>query len=102
MSVPRSSLLVTGIVLAAIVAAPAGAQQGTTQAAAPPVRSEADAMRAVARLVAEPASLTMRTGETRPFTVVAVDAQGNVVASPFRSESSSCQPRAVWASVIPV
>lgn len=85
MSVPRSSLLVTGIVLAAIVAAPAGAQQGTTQAAAPPVRSEADAMRAVARLVAEPASLTMRTGETRPFTVVAVDAQGNVVAdAPLR------------------
>ncbi len=82
MSVMRSSLLVTGVVLAAGVAAPSHAQQGGTPPAAPAapaVRSEADAMRAVARLVAEPASLTLRTGETRPFTVVALDAQGNVV-----------------------
>jgi hypothetical protein len=81
-SVTRPALRVTtaAAILAASVA-PLHAQQP----AAPAARTEAEAARAVAKLVAEPASLTMRTGDSTAFVVRALDAQGNVVAdAPLR------------------
>ena len=65
MSVARSFRLVTALVLATVAVTQVSAQQ--------PV---------IARLVAEPARLTMRAGETQAFKVTAYDANGNVIANP--------------------
>jgi hypothetical protein len=88
-SVARTSLCVTGAaVLTALapIASRLAAQQTPAAPAAPPAaRSEAEAARQVVRLVAEPASLTLRTGDSVAFAVRALDAQGNVVAdAPLR------------------
>ena len=40
--------------------------------------------RAAVRLEASPASLTMTVGDTRPLTITAFDAAGNVVEGPVR------------------
>jgi hypothetical protein len=70
----RRPLLVTGALL--LAAAPLAAQQP----AAPAARTEADAARAVTRLVAEPASVAIEAGQTVPLKVTAYDAEGRVVA----------------------
>ncbi|MGH7569809.1 MAG: LVIVD repeat-containing protein [Gemmatimonadales bacterium] len=66
----------TAIALAALAApalggAPFAAQEPAPAAAPPP--------RAVARLMAEPTSLTLKAGETVPLRVTAYDAQGTVI-----------------------
>jgi hypothetical protein len=75
MNVTSRALIVTQM-LALGVAWPAtlGAQEQ------PAGRGEAEAARAVARLVAEPASLTLVAGQTATLKITAYDAQGNVVA----------------------
>jgi plastocyanin len=76
----RNPLVVTSAIVTIVAAPPARAQQ-----AAAPQRSEAEAARAVVRLVAEPAKVTVQAGQSVPFTVKALDAQGNVVAdAPMR------------------
>ena len=65
MSVARSFRLVTAIALATVAVTQVSAQQ--------PV---------IARLVSEPAKLTMRAGETQAFKVTAYDANGNVIPNP--------------------
>ena len=75
MNVTRRPRLVTTAILAiiaalALPARPAFAQQTETP---PPV---------VARLVAEPASLTLQAGQMAELKVTAYDAQGNVIADP--------------------
>jgi hypothetical protein len=80
MNVTSRALLVTRVLAVSAIAplATLGAQQ-------PPARTEVDAMRAVAKIVAEPASLTIVAGQTVPIKIYAVDAQGNVVAdAPMR------------------
>ena len=77
MSVMRRPLLVTGALL--LAAAPLAAQQPAAPAA-PAARTEADAARAVTRLVAEPASVAIEAGQTVPLKVTAYDAEGRVVA----------------------
>src|SRR5918999_2920367 len=60
----------------------------------PAGRSEVEAARAVAKIVAEPASLTLVAGQTVPIKIYAVDAQGNVVAdAPMRVGGAR---NAVW------
>jgi hypothetical protein len=90
MNVTSRTVLVTralAVVAAITPALPLGAQQ---QAA----RGEVDAMRAVAKIVAEPASLTVVAGQSVPIKVVAVDAQGNVVAdAPMRVSGAR---NAIW------
>ena len=76
MSVMRSPLLVTGVALAALALTAPGA---TLLAQQPAARSEADAARAVTRLVAEPASHSIEAGQSVRCRVTAYDAQGNVV-----------------------
>lgn len=70
MNVARSMLFVT--LLASAAVAPTARSASAWAQAAPPA--------AVARLVAEPARVTMRAGETQPFRVIAYDARGNVMA----------------------
>ena len=72
MNVVYSAALITramlvGLVATSVVATALPAQQGTT------------APRTVARLVAEPASVSMEAGDSLAFRVVAYDAQGNVI-----------------------
>lgn len=69
MNVTRRLASVTVVlVFSAVAAAPAGGQQ------------PADVP--VARLVAEPASLTLRAGSAAPMSVTAYDAEGRVIADP--------------------
>lgn len=64
------------VLLGALLSAPLAAQQRPA-APAPP------AMPAVARLVAEPASVALKAGETVPLKVTAYDADGKVVEGAF-------------------
>src|SRR3712207_1927615 len=74
MNAMSRTLLVTRVLAAAaLVPAALGAQEQ------PVGRSDAEVLRNVARLVAEPASLTLVAGQTVPIRVYAVDAQGNVI-----------------------
>ena len=78
---PIGTMLVAVAVLAAATVSPAARPLAAQQ----PARGEAEAARAVTRLVAEPASLTVQAGQTVPLRVTAYDAQGNVVAdAPMR------------------
>jgi hypothetical protein len=80
MNVTSRTLLVTRVLAVSAIAplATLGAQQQ-------PARTEVEAMRAVTKIVAEPASLTIVAGQTVPIKIYAVDAQGNVVAdAPMR------------------
>src|SRR5688500_3218876 len=90
MNVTSRTVLVTralAVVAALTPALPLGGQQ-------PAARGEADAMRAVAKIGAEPASLTVVAGQSVPIKVVAVDAQGNVVAdAPMRVSGAR---NAIW------
>ncbi|MGH7717344.1 MAG: hypothetical protein ACREON_00675 [Gemmatimonadaceae bacterium] len=75
MNVTRSPRIVTTAALAlAVLGVPLVAPLHAQAPARPP---------AVARLVAEPATLTLQAGKTVPFKVTAYDAQGNVVADPM-------------------
>jgi len=80
MNVTSRTLLVTRVLAAAALAPVAlGAQQQ------PVGRSEAEVLRTVTKLVAEPATLSLVAGQTVPIKVYAVDARGNVVAeAPMR------------------
>jgi hypothetical protein len=78
MNVTSRTLLVTQA-LALVAITTLGAQQQ------PVGRSEAEAARAVVKIVAEPASLTVVAGQTVPIKVMALDAQGRIVAeAPMR------------------
>ncbi len=72
MNVRRPLYLAAGALLAA-AAVPIGAQQAPAAQDSQPV---------VARLVAEPASLTMKAGDVVPLVVRAYDAAGNQIADP--------------------
>lgn len=65
-NIMRQSVVVTGIVPFVLLACL-------------PVATAAQSQPAVARLVAEPAQVTLRAGEERPFQVTAYDAGGNMV-----------------------
>ena len=69
MNVTRPSVFVTLVACAALAPFLAGAQQ--------PARADSGAV--VARLVAEPTSLTLRAGSAGPLEVTAYDAQGRIV-----------------------
>jgi hypothetical protein len=69
MSVARSLRVVSSIALVLLVSAAHTAQVAAQQPT-------------IARLVAEPAKLVMKAGETQPFKVIAYDANGNVIANP--------------------
>src|SRR5688572_11309553 len=69
MNVTRPSVFVTLIACAALAPAWLGAQQ--------PARADSGAV--VARLVAEPASLTLRAGSAAPLEVTAFDANGRII-----------------------
>jgi hypothetical protein len=78
MNVTSKMLPVTrALAFAAVATGAFGASLGAQEQ--PPGRSEAEAARAVVRLVAEPASLTLVAGQTARLKVTAYDAQGNVV-----------------------
>src|SRR5688572_24798828 len=68
MNVTRLSVFVT-LICAALVPSGVGAQQ--------PARADSGAV--VTRLVAEPASLTLRAGSAAPLSVTAYDAGGRIV-----------------------
>ena len=92
MNVTRSSSLVTVVRLAflaplAILTPAALSAQNTP--ATPPARQ-------IARLVAEPASIAIKVGETSPLRIVAYDAQGGVIAEPAIRVSA---PRGVIARI---
>lgn len=77
MNVMSAHRFVRRLALAAALVAlahPALVAQQTPAAAAPAVQID--------KLVAEPASLTLKAGETVPLKVTAYDAKGNVVANP--------------------
>ncbi len=69
-----ASLLLGGAHALAAQAAPADR---------PAMRGQPDGATPVAKLVAEPASLTLRAGQTVPFKVRAYDAAGKEIPSPF-------------------
>ena len=78
-AVPR---LLAAAVAAAFAPAAARAQQPPPVAAQPSGAAADSAARRIARLVAEPATLTLRAGETRPLAVTAYDAAGRAIADP--------------------
>jgi hypothetical protein len=85
MNVMLGSRLVTTVALAvAAVAAPLAAQQQQQrqQPQAQPRQDGSLLGTPVAKLSAEPTSLTLKAGETVPLKVTAYDAAGNVVAEP--------------------
>src|SRR3712207_896501 len=83
MNVTSRTVPVTrALALLLVTASPLSVLGGQEQ---PVGRSEAEAARAVAKIVAEPATLTIVAGQTATVRIVAVDAQGNVVAdAPMR------------------
>jgi len=80
----RPRLLLAGVAGVAAVLAPtlARAQQSPPAAAQPAAASVDSAARRIARLVAEPATLSVRAGESSPLKVTAYDAAGQVIADP--------------------
>jgi hypothetical protein len=83
MNVTLGSRLVTTAVLAmGALAGPVAAQQQQQQQQAPPRQDGSLLGAPVAKLSAEPSSLTLKAGETVPLKVTAYDAAGNVVAEP--------------------
>ncbi len=74
---PRQFVTTTALILAAVLASGVAAPYGlVAQGVAP-----SPAVRVAARLVAEPAKITIRAGESQPFTVTAYDAAGTAIVS---------------------
>ena len=73
MNVIRSTVFVTAVLLcSAVLSTPVDGQ----------VRPSADSTAVVARLVAEPTSLTLRAGSAAPLSITAYDSEGREIADP--------------------
>jgi hypothetical protein len=79
MNVPRATGFITRAILVSLVLT--GTLVPALSAQQPAQASQASTT-PVARLVAEPAKITMLAGDSVPFTIKAYDAQGNVIENP--------------------
>ena len=75
---------IAAISLTAAIAAPLAAQQAPARPGdRPAMRNVPQDATPAAKLVAEPAAISLRAGETKPFKVRAYDAAGKEIANPF-------------------